>query len=131
MAAVLVIDDDDLMRRLVVAALTDSGYEVTEAASGDEGIAKCIETAPDVVVIDLFMPGKDGIETIRRVRQIQAHIRILAISGGGRYRDPTYLDLSLSLGADAYLMKPFSLSVLRCTVGGLLVDRVSRPLFGS
>ena len=104
---VLVIDDDPVARQTLQAILEDGGYSVTCAEDGLRGVSAFHRIRPDVVVTDIVMPEKEGIETIIELRSIWPHGSIIAISGGGRSGNTDYLRLARGLGADAILMKPF------------------------
>lgn len=104
---VLLIDDDDLVRKTLRRALEGADFEVVEAADGDEGI-RSYEAEPfGVVVTDILMPGKEGIETILELRRMNPEVRIVAISGGDRVGGRHYLKMAGKLGADRILPKPF------------------------
>jgi CheY-like chemotaxis protein len=107
MARVLLVDDDDLIRPLCVEILGMAGHEVVEAADGDSALRAAGQGRFDVLVTDIIMPGKDGLETIMAIRRKQPGIRILAVSGGGRLAADSYLTVAKPLGADATLTKPF------------------------
>jgi CheY-like chemotaxis protein len=105
MAGILIIDDDAQMRRLIMRILKSAGHDVHEASNGATGLKCFREMRPTLVVTDIFMPEKEGIETIRLLRQQAPELPILAISGSG-LKD--YLHFALQLGATAALAKPFS-----------------------
>lgn len=107
MARVLVIDDDSLMRDLIRIYLEQDGFEVIEAGDGQDGVSRYRQRPPDVVIVDIFMPRKDGIETIMDLRDLDPGAQILAISGGGELAGMEYLSYARSLGADNILPKPF------------------------
>jgi len=104
---VLVIDDDPVARMTVRAILEDEGYSVTCAEDGRRGVAVFRKLRPDLVVTDIIMPEKEGIETILELRSIWPKGPIIAISGGGRTGKTDYLRLAQGMGANAVLMKPF------------------------
>ena len=120
MARILIIDDEDLDRMTLSQILEGDGHTVTEATDGEEGIAALRETPVDVVITDILMPNKEGIETIKELRQIAPDVKIIAISGGGRMQNANYLDVAQKLGANAVLKKPFEPQVLRDTVNACL-----------
>ncbi len=105
---VLIIDDDTQVRGMIYKMLNEEGHEILVAANGEEGM-QIIKSEPeiDLVITDLIMPEKEGIETIMEIRQDFSHIRILAISGGGRIDAKGYLSMAKQLGADLTLAKPF------------------------
>ena len=115
MAKILVIDDDPHIRGLIVAILMQGGHEALEAKDGQEGISLFRANAPVLVITDILMPEKDGIETIRELRGDAFTGPIIAISGGGRF-----LGIVKKFGADLVLAKPFSPQDLIDAVGKLL-----------
>ena len=116
MARILVIDDDRPLLKVLSDLLQSAGHEVTTAVDGDEGL-QCLSAAPfDVVLTDLIMPNKEGLETIRDVRRRDAGIKIIAMSGGGFGDGRTYLGLAAKLGAHRTLPKPFSRAELLASV---------------
>jgi CheY-like chemotaxis protein len=112
---ILVIDDDAGMRRTVSRILRGAGHEVVEAQDGAEGITLFRADRPVIVVTDIFMPQKEGIETILDLRHEHPSILVLAISGGstqpanpdGVTDSSRYLTIARGLGADRTLAKPF------------------------
>ena len=124
MARILVIDDEELVRQVVRQSLKEEGHSVGEAVDGDEGLKKFRENDPDVVITDILMPKKEGIETIQEMRRIRPDVAIIAMSGGGRMRDTSFLFAAKILGADSALEKPFSLDALKRTVDKTLADKL-------
>ena len=123
MARILVIDDEGLVRLTVRQALEKGGHKVEEAVDGEEGMKKFLETEPDVVITDILMPNKEGIETILDLRRIRPDVVIIAMSGGGRMKQTSFLDVAKSLGANAVLHKPFELEQLKRTVDETLANK--------
>jgi CheY-like chemotaxis protein len=123
MARILIIDDDDTVRLSLKMLLEDAEYEVVEADDGEAGLECMRENPADLVISDIFMPKKEGIETIDELRREFPHVRIIAISGGGRMDPDAYLDIARRVGADASLFKPFDMKVLLNMVERLLADR--------
>jgi CheY-like chemotaxis protein len=119
---VLVIDDEQLIRLQVRAALEQDGFVVHEAANGNEGLTRIAVTVPDVVITDILMPDKEGIETILELRRRYPSIRIIAISGGGRTGNKDFLRTAKHLGADRTLAKPFGLADLLKLVREVLME---------
>jgi CheY-like chemotaxis protein len=119
-ARILVADDEGAVRRLVVRVLTAEGYEVSEAVDGADALAKCASDPPDVLVCDVFMPDKDGLEVIHELRKTAPGIKILVYSGGGRHAFMAPLEMGRMLGAAASLKKPFSSADLLEAVRDLL-----------
>lgn len=124
MAEILIIDDDAQMRRLIMRILISAGHRVHEAANGATGMKRFHERLPALVITDIFMPEKEGIETIRSLRQVAPDLPILAISGSG-LKD--YLNFAMQLGATATLPKPFSAEELLETVARLVEGTTQQP----
>jgi len=108
MVRVLVIEDDDVVRSMLLAVLADSGHEAIGACNGDKGVAMYREEPADLIITDIFMPEKDGIETIMELRRDFPDVKIIAISGGGRFESVHYLGSAGKLGAARTLSKPFT-----------------------
>ena len=117
MAAILVIDDDPQMRRMLTRILTGAGHTVREAADGRAGIELFRQARPALVITDIVMPDMEGIELIRELRREAPTLQILAISGGG---PPVFLRAATALGATAALEKPFAADQLLSVVENLL-----------
>lgn len=100
---VLLVDDEELFVETLAARLQMRGFTVEIALSGDEGLAKLKEFAADVVILDVLMPGKDGIETLHEIKEINPLIEVMMLTGHGT------IDAAiegLRLGAYDYLLKP-------------------------
>ena len=108
MAKILVIDDDELVRSTVAAALEHAKHEVVQASDGQEGVNTFQGGKFDLVVTDIIMPEKEGIETIIEIRQRDPQVKIIAISGGGRTSNQIFLDVAKKFGAVDVLPKPFT-----------------------
>jgi CheY-like chemotaxis protein len=119
MARILLIDDNAALRNLLRLQLEAAGHEVLEAADGGEGIRLYRRRPADLVLCDLFMPGKEGLETIRELRGAGAG-RIIAISGDGSLGSSDFLRVATMLGAARALNKPFDAATLLETVGEVL-----------
>lgn len=118
MAEILVIDDHAGDRHIAAEALACAGHSVWEATDGAEGIALCRKQLPSLVITDIVMAGKDGIETIRELRQFAPSLPILAVSG--KEHSAVYLSAVTLLGANAVLPKPFRFDELVGMVERLL-----------
>jgi CheY-like chemotaxis protein len=105
MARILLIDDNDAFRPLLRMSLEAAGHEVAEACNGNEGLRLYRDYPADVVVCDLFMPEKDGLETIRALRA-SGDVKIIAISGEGPLAHGGMLNIARALGAAKTLSKP-------------------------
>ena len=106
MAKILVVDDEELVRQMLRHTLEYAGFEVQEAENGLEAIEKHKNNPADLIIIDIIMPEKEGIETIIEIRRAYSDIKLIAISGFGE--DSPYLMMAKHLGADFILDKPFS-----------------------
>lgn len=127
MARILVIDDEAPLRALIRRALQPLGHDVVEAADGDAGTRLFESSAFDLVITDLLMPEKEGIETILDLRERSPAVKILVVSGGLSYRGRVLDKLgpladAEALGADASLSKPFGLEELQVVVERLLSE---------
>lgn len=103
---ILVIDDDDLVRESIKLGLELADYQVAQANDGAVGLKIAVQGAFDLVITDILMPNKEGIETIQELRRKKPALKIIAISGGDR-RGGSFLDMAEKLGADKTLRKPF------------------------
>jgi DNA-binding response OmpR family regulator len=120
MGLILIIDDDDQIRRVLRKTLERDGYDVVDAPNGKEGIKLFRENPADLVITDLIMPEKEGIETIRELRRDFPEVKIIAISGGGRIGPDSYLKMAKGLGAQRTLTKPLDGDELLKTVRELV-----------
>lgn len=125
MAKILVIDDDPQVRHLLVLALNNAGHEAVSAENGAEGVRVYRVEPTDLVITDLIMPEKEGIETIVELRREFPGVRIIAISGGGRQSGVDFLPVAAKLGAVRTLHKPFTIKELYETVAEVLGKGVS------
>lgn len=124
MARILVIDDDDQIRRTLCHVLEIEGHEVVNASNGKEGIRLFKENGADLIIADIIMPEKEGLETIMELRRDFPDVRIIAISGGGQVAPEPYLVLAKQLGASRTLAKPFEREELLEAVQALLSQSV-------
>lgn len=112
MTRVLVIDDEPDVRYAIRAVLEDRGMAVDEADNGETGLSLFNQGSFDLVICDIIMPLKEGIETITEIRQIKPQQKILAMSGGGRIRKEDYLAVASVIGATMTIAKPFEADTL-------------------
>ncbi len=110
---ILVVEDDATIRRGLRDALRSEGYDVLEAADGGAGLALGLTEDPDLVVLDLMLPGLDGFEVLRRLREDGVETPVLVLTARALERDRVR---GLDLGADDYLVKPFGLAELLARV---------------
>ncbi|MDI3299610.1 MAG: response regulator transcription factor [Bacillota bacterium] len=126
MARVLVVDDEAPIRRVVRAYLEREGHEVLEAADGDEAWRLSREARPDLVVLDLLLPGVPGLELCRRIRAA-GRTGVILLTARGEEADRV---AGLRLGADDYVTKPFSPAELAARVEAVLRRLASSPQEG-
>jgi DNA-binding response OmpR family regulator len=118
---ILVIDDDQQFNRMICMILEDAGYGVRTAPNGLEGLGMFMKERPDLVITDLYMPEKEGLETIMELRQTDKEIRILVVSGGSPHMNMSEMFTMAGIfGADAALPKPFDIGTLLQKVRELL-----------
>jgi DNA-binding response OmpR family regulator len=113
----LVVEDDAHIRLGLCDALRAEGYNVTDCCHGGEAIALIRQRTPDLVVLDIMLPGKSGYDVCREVRAAKSRVPILMLSAKGQEIDKV---VGLELGADDYVTKPFSLRELLARVQALL-----------
>lgn len=116
MARVLIMDDEEPMRDVMRTILEEDGHDVQEAANGAVGLDMYRAQPADVVVTDLIMPEKDGIETIRDLRREFPNVKIIAISGRGGVGIKANLERARLIGADVAIQKPCGPSEIRDAV---------------
>jgi DNA-binding response OmpR family regulator len=122
MPRILIVDDNYDSRSTLAGLLKQDGYEVRVAAEGDEALKAQARSPFDVMITDIFMPVRDGVETIREFRVRHPQTRIIAMSGSRGFA-VDYLSLGLALGADKILRKPFDLATLRAALKEVLDAR--------
>lgn len=108
MKRVLIIDDEELARFTIREILEGAGYSVDEAENGNIGIERQKASPFDLIITDIIMPEKEGVETIIDLKNDFPDLKIIAISGGGRTRNLDFLKLSQQFGAEKVLAKPFT-----------------------
>ena len=116
-ANILLVDDEDNLRSMLDAALSHHGFTVDPAANGRTAIEKALAAAPDLILLDVMMPGLDGFEVARRLRNDTSSLPILFLTARDATEDKVR---GLTLGGDDYLTKPFSLEELVARVNSLL-----------
>lgn len=122
MPHILVIDDERPVRAVLRQMLEKEGYEVEEAPDGAVGMKLLHDHIPDLIIIDLFMPEKEGIETMIEVRKHFPQVKIIAMSGGGRTGALDLLPMAESFGAQRTLAKPFERKELLAAVRAVLTQ---------
>ena len=124
MARLLVVEDDDAISDPLVRALAREGHDVAHAVSGEDALDRVAEGGLDLIVLDVGLPGVDGVEVCRRVRTDHPRVAVLMLTARSSELDEV---LGLDAGADDYLTKPFSLSVLCARVRALLRRKLGDP----
>lgn len=119
MPTILVVDDEEQVRHVLKLMLERAGHEVDTAADGNEAVARFDPDRHDLVITDIVMPEKEGIETIRELRQKSAGVKIIAISGGGRISPREYLDWARRFGVHHTFTKPIDSNELLKTIAQL------------
>lgn len=119
---IMVVDDDPGIRRALHILLSRAGYRVTQARDGMEALRLWRDTGGDLVITDLHMPEKDGIEMIVELMSHTPGIRIIAMSGGGQTRRLDLLGNATMLGAVLTIEKPFTLNEMMSTVRRALAE---------
>ena len=121
MKKIVIIEDDQIIRESLKEILEMNSFQVFAIDSGIDLMKKITEFRPDVLITDIIMPDKDGIEIIIEAKKTLTDIKLIAISGGGRIDSESYLNTAKYLGADATLKKPFTheqlISVIKSLTG--------------
>lgn len=120
MAIIVIVDDDPTIRLIAGEMLRHEDYAVVEASDGIEALSVVSILPVDLVVLDMLMPNKDGLETITELKANHPNVRILAISSGGRMDSGMLLRTALAFGADDALPKPLHADTFATTVARLL-----------
>lgn len=116
MSRILVVDDEPLICEMLEIFLSRAGHTVTVASDGAQAMERAKELPLDLVVADIVMPEKDGLETISELRKLHPEIKIIAISGGSRIGNFDFLAMAEKLGADATFYKPLDNDELLRTI---------------
>ena len=132
MARIIVIDDEKDVREVLKEVLERAGFDVEIAANGDDGLELLRNKGADVVITDIIMPGKNGVETVHDIRKNFPKTRVIVISGGGNVapmeyepsaiKTSAYLASAAAEGADVTLTKPFDRREILDAVNQLIAD---------
>lgn len=122
MAKILIIEDDEEVREYLESVLSRAGYECLSAHNGQAGVDLFMTNPADLVITDIIMPEKDGIETIMDLRRKNSSLKVIAISGGGRAEPENYLHSAKLLGANKTMKKPFTNEEMLGAIRDLLDD---------
>jgi CheY-like chemotaxis protein len=112
MASILVVDDEPALRRTLRSILEKAGHSVAEAGDGSEALVSFAADKPDLVLTDIIMPNREGVEMIGEMRRRDANLPIIAMSGGGTAGGDLFLTLARHVGATRTLEKPIRQSDL-------------------
>jgi DNA-binding response OmpR family regulator len=121
---ILVVEDDPAIRQGIVDALQFDGYTTLEAADGNAGLEMGVTVECDLILLDLVLPGRDGLEILREVRATQPTLPVIILTARGEESDRVE---GLRLGADDYVVKPFSVKELLARVEAVLRRSPERP----
>jgi CheY-like chemotaxis protein len=122
MARILVIDDDEQVLDMLYESLTREGYDVMRASNGEQGLRLYRQDPVDLIITDIIMPEKEGIETIIELRQDFPDVKIIAMSGGGRIGTKDYLHLAKIFGVQRTFTKPVAREQLLDEIKELLKE---------
>jgi len=120
-ARILVIDDEPVVVDMLVTCLREEGYRVVGAETSDEGLKLAILSRPELVLLDIALPGMNGIELLKRIRSTNPTTRVIMVTGN---TDPVLAREALELGALAYVDKPFDFTYLKRVVAMALREGV-------
>ncbi len=108
MPSILIIDDDDSLRDALCRTLRKEDYTIMEASDGRQGMKQLERSPANLILLDMFMPDKDGLETIMELRRTHPGVRVIAMSGGGFKGTVDVLHVAKKLGVRRTLSKPFT-----------------------
>ena len=117
MSRILVVEDNTKNMKLVRDVLVYAGYDVVEATTGEDGVRLALETAPDLVLMDLQLPGIDGMEALRRIRLTEKRVPVVAVTAFAMNADR---ERAFDAGFDGYVEKPISVRALPQQVSDFL-----------
>ncbi|MBV1907776.1 MAG: response regulator [Kangiellaceae bacterium] len=120
MALILLVDDDPQMLRLLSDVIDLDGHEALLAEDGDIALSHFEHRTPDLIITDILMPNKEGLEFISEVRELHPDLKIIAYSGGGSSDPESYLEFASGMGANRVFTKPMPLAKLRAEIKSLL-----------
>lgn len=126
MPRILIIDDDAAMRQALRHALERRHHQVAEAGDGRAGLATYKQTPFDLVITDIIMPDMEGLETVMSLRKFSPHLKIIAMSAGGKGSADDYLEMAARFGATKTIRKPFEAEEFMRVVGEVLAPDGAR-----
>lgn len=122
MPSLLIIDDDNSLRDALRRTLHKEGYTIMEADEGRQALKQLERSQVDLVLLDIFMPGKEGLETLAELRRSYQGVKVIAMSGGGMKGHRDILEVARLMGASRILTKPFTREALMEAVEQLLAE---------
>ena len=122
MQRILIIDDEPHILLMLKKMLERAGYEIELATNGNEGLDRFTRMPSDLVITDIIMPDKEGLETIREMKRMRPDLKIIAMSGGGKISADNYLGTAKIFGASRIIEKPFTQQHMVATVNELLEE---------
>jgi len=125
MALILIVDDDPQMLRLLTDVAELENHSVLMAQDGDQALEYFAHQLPDLMITDILMPNKEGLELISEVREKFSSVKIIAYSGGGASDPENYLEFARGMGADTVFTKPMPLEDMRQQINKLLSEKVN------
>jgi YesN/AraC family two-component response regulator len=108
MQKILIIDDEPHILMMLKKMMEKAGYEAELASNGKEGMELFQKSPSDLVITDIIMPEKEGLETIREMKRLHPKLKIIAMSGGGKISAENYLETASIFGANRIIQKPFA-----------------------
>jgi len=120
MALILLVDDDPKMLQLLTEIVELDGHQAMTAADGEIALSCFDQQLPDLVITDILMPNKEGIEFISEVREVYPDLKIIAYTGGGSADPESYLEFASGMGANRVFLKPMPVAKLRQEIASLL-----------
>jgi YesN/AraC family two-component response regulator len=120
MAKILIIDDESAIAIMLKKMVEKAGHEAKTAINGNEGLQLFDTYNPDLLITDIVMPEKEGLELIIELRRKNPNLKIIAISGGGRFQYEGYLNSAKHLGANKVFQKPLDLKELMSSISEML-----------
>lgn len=129
MQRILLIDDDHHILLMIKKMLERAGFEVYLSSNGVEGLELFRKYPFDLVITDIIMPEKEGLETIREMKRMRSDLKIIAMSGGGKVSSDNYLDTAKIFGAAKILTKPFTQKQMVSAVHELLIKPPNGTVF--
>jgi len=121
---IVVVEDEQAIRRGVADALRASGYELAEAGDGDRGLTEAVRCGVDLVLLDLLLPRRDGLDVLKELRRVRSTLPVIILTARGAEDDRVR---GLKMGADDYVVKPFSARELLARVEAVLRRSPGRP----